>query len=314
MKTKMKKLATDRGLDSSKITLAETKKSLAKSGKTLDGSKKTLARSKKTLAESEIILDNVRKTLDGTKQLFSGPILLFALSPTNQDYIPGSDGDFDEWQKNFVSKLAGTWEVGGGTPVLRVYLGIPDADWFPLLATQGIWTEKFAKGGKEANRTGSDTTAKQVIRKVYEKALREFIAGFIRGNKKATADIKRAMKLTVPDTEPSPLHSTDAPVVALKGLGGGMVDVHCRRANDQTRNSMIINYRIEIRYVMGTELPPNPDDISSATTVTSSKSHFKIDTGIINAGKKMKAYARWIHEHDEDFDSPWGETMTIVIA
>src|ERR1051326_3992808 len=36
-------------------------------------------------------------------------IILLALSATNLDYIPHADGDFDEWQKNFVTHLGLPW-------------------------------------------------------------------------------------------------------------------------------------------------------------------------------------------------------------
>jgi len=242
-------------------------------------------------------------------------IIVMALAPTRKDFIPGSDGDFDEWQKNFISRLSGTWSIGGGFPVLREYLNIPDADWFPVLAENGVWVDKFAKGGKKVDRKPSDTTAKIDTRVFYEKMLRDFVGEFIRKKKKATNDIKRALGCTVPDTEPSPVHSTDAPVTALKNKGGSIIDFHNRHTTDQTRPSMLGNYLLELRFKMGTvtQAPVSFDDVGLISTL-SSKAHFAFTAGGANIGKVFYCYARWKHLRKAEFDGPFSNLIQIMIA
>ncbi|MBI4930022.1 MAG: hypothetical protein HY841_04605 [Bacteroidetes bacterium] len=239
------------------------------------------------------------------------PIILVAR--IEQDYIPGPDGDFDEWQKNYVTHLSSGWM---GEPSLYKLLGIPEDRYKELTEMQKKWDKDYARGGKEADRRSSEAKAKQKTRKNYEALLRSVAGEYIHKNRKADDEIKRALKLTVPDTEPTPVHGTDAPVVALKNAGGSVIAFRCRRDEDQTRSSMIKGYLLEVRSwaLDKTESVPNDPDVTGYKEDLSSKSHFKIKLGMANLGKTFYCYVRWRSKTNSAFDSPWTNRLQIVIA
>ncbi len=292
--------------------LPENRKNLTEIPKNLTENRRNLVEIPKNLTENHEILAEVRGKQKVAAIL---NVMILALAPTKRSFIPATDADFDEWQKNFVSKLSRNFTLPDGTaPILRVYLSIPDEDWNDLLNRQAIWNSDFARGGKEADRRVSEVSAKKSTRKTFQKFLRDFVGEHIRKNKKASDEIKRALKITIPDTEPTEKHSTAPPIVAFANLGGGIVDVHFRRTSDQTRSSMIDGYVAELRYVIDVVLPDEPDLIPSKTTIESTKSHFKLFLGVPSESKRLRAYARWRHKRKAEFSSGWVIVGEIVIS
>lgn len=261
-------------------------------------------------------LGGIIKALDERKKERVAMILnviLLAVAPGKKDYIPHPDGDFDEFQKNFVSTLANPFRLNDGTaPILRVYLGVSDEDWNALLNQQTLWNSDFARGGKETNRRSSDITAKQETRKAYEKLLRKFTGEYVFKKKKAISEIKKALKLTVPDAEPSPVHSTLAPIVGLTNKGGSIIEFRCRHTTDATRSSMLRDYQLEVRYRVGTA--PSSFDDDGLKTFISSRARFQIVTGGASIGKIFYCYVHWKHLHFPQFDGPWSNVEQIAVS
>src|SRR3990172_9573054 len=87
-------------------------------------------------------------------------IILLALKTSNLDYIPHSDADFDERQKNYVKHLSAGWpppEEGAPAPaapaaLLYEFLGIPEDRYKEMIEMQKDWTKDFARGGKKNDR------------------------------------------------------------------------------------------------------------------------------------------------------------------
>ena len=326
MKSKMNARKGKKDSKHSEITCKELENTCNEPENTCNESENTCNESENTCNESKNTCKELKNTCNESgntckepKKTFGGVILniiLLALSNLRRNFLPPPDGDFDEWQKNFIKRLSTAYSIGGGLPILREYLGIPDADWFPLLVKQDQWNTDFGKGGKEVDRTSGDATTKVKTRKEYEKMIREVVSGFIRGNKKATVGIKRALKLTVPDTEPSPVHSTDAPYVDLKNKGGAQIIVRARKTNDGTRCSMLKDYQIEIRWWALDKDAPAPATPNSAGKEVDvfTKALFTIDANTDNLGKKFYCYMRWKHLHNPAFNGPWGNRMEIFIA
>ena len=246
---------------------------------------------------------------------------------TSHDYIPGVEADFDEWQKNYVKVLTMPWPpaddgappppAAAAVPVMPLYkyLGIPDERYRDLTDEQKLWNKDYARGGKEQDRRSSDAIEKQATKKDYVKLIRSITKEYILYNRKSTNQIKRALKLTVPDTEPSPIHGTDPPVVQLKNAGGAEIDFHLRRDKDQTRPSVLKGYEIEVRYKVVKQGDPPPADENDGTqTEISHKAHFKISTGLKNLGKIFYCYVRWRSKTNPAFNSPWTNLMQITIA
>lgn len=330
--SKERVLGFKEGLLGSKQKLLGSKKRLLGSKQKLVGSKKRLLGFKQELLGSKKALLGSKKGFLGTKEAFPESenlfLLIILLAQLDVDYIPGPDGEFDEWQKNFVKHLSSQWPPAEASPspspsaapseLLYQFLGIPEERYDELTEMQKKWDKDYARGGKETDRRSSEAKAKQQTRKDYEALLRSVAGEYIHKNRKASVEIKRALKLTVPDTELSPAHGshlvTGAPTVALKNMGGGKIDVHFRRSTDQTRPSMPKGYQAELRYVIEIPLPEDPEEILSKTTVTSSRARFQVDAGMTNKKKTLRSYARWKHKINSAFNSPWTTVMEIDIA
>ena len=103
------------------------------------------------------------------------------------DYIPSKDANFNIFQGNLiviVQANATAW-------------GILAADVTALVAAQLLWTTAFAKASNKLNRTSADVQAKDDARKVFEKALRNFIRQWIANNAKVPDSERERMGVTV---------------------------------------------------------------------------------------------------------------------
>ena len=317
-------LVPKKGLLGSKEELLDTKQCLF-------GPKKVLLESKMRLLDAkQVHLDSkkgylvTKKAQKDTKNSFADIFLpLIVLVQLDFDFIPGPDGDFDEWQKNYVKRLSLPWPppeegpapaAAAPAPVmaLYVYLGIPAERFGEVTAMQLLWNKDYARGGKETDRKSSAVKAKQKTRRDYVFLLRSVTAEYIHRNRKASDEIKRALLLTVPDTEPTPIHGTDAPEVGLKNAGGSVIEFRCRRDEDAKRASIIKGYQIELRFIIGT--PPADPDMFGMKTEISGKAHFKLTAGMLSLGKVFYCYARWRSKTNPNFNSPWTNLLQIIIA
>lgn len=249
----------------------------------------------------------------------------------DNDFIPQPDGSFDEWQKNYVKQLSSPWpprEEGAPTPVpapgaapvrlLYGFLGIPADKYGKLIEKQADWTKDYARGGKEADRRSSDTVEKQESRNEYEEMLRSITAEYIRSSTKENINrIKRALKLTVPDTEPSLSHgshlATGAPKVSLENMGGSVIDIRCERITDADKGSVPENHGVELRWIPADIAPLTPDDAGMKTEVYS-KARNQITTGMQNLKKTFYCWLRWKHKTNAAFNSPWSDLKQITIS
>ena len=110
------------------------------------------------------------------------------------DYIPNSDGDFDDFQRQFITFVAPN--VGGGGT-----WNIPQPPFNALLPLQTTWDAKWAIAQDEDSRTRADVQGKDDAREAYEAALRAFVREWITPNNNITDQQRRDMNITVPDTE-----------------------------------------------------------------------------------------------------------------
>ena len=248
----------------------------------------------------------------------------------NPDFIPQPDGKFDEWQKNFVKHLSLPWpppEEGAPAPapaappaeLLYKFLGIPVERYTALTEMQKKWDKDYGRGGAEADRRPSETVAKEETRVKYEKLLRTDITEFIRGSTKdGINEIKKSLKLTVPDTTASPSHgshlSTGAPKVSLKNMGGSVIDIRCERIADEDLGSVPENFGVEIRWIAADVAPLTPDDKTGLITEVFSKARNQITCGMQNLKKTFYCWARWKHKTNAAFNSPWSDPHQITIA
>ena len=108
----------------------------------------------------------------------------------DQDYIPSTEEDFNDFQEQFEKVLVISGP-GWGVPAV-IITGITNAktDWVP----------KYAAGKDEADPTGAQRQAKNDSRSAYVKLIRECVKQYIRYNPAITNDEFVSLGLSVPDT------------------------------------------------------------------------------------------------------------------
>ncbi len=219
-------------------------------------------------------------------------------------YIPNSDADFDEWQKNFlthVEKGSSAWNI-------------PNASVDALKALQTQWDTDYAAGGKHVDRTSSQQLKKTQTRDLYEKDIRGFVQEHIAFNSLITDDERRAMKVTVREEghEARPPITT-SPTVRATPLGGGRIKLECRVESDSSRTSMHPDADIvELRYSLDDPAPESPAQATNG--FNSSRSNWSLQIDILEQGKRFYGFARWANTGDESKSGPWSERFQVIVA
>jgi hypothetical protein len=222
------------------------------------------------------------------------------------DYIPHPYSEFDEWQKNFITKLvagAGSWNI-------------PPARLTALINRQSRWKTDFGRGGKQADRNGSDTLAMQKTYKVYVKELRKFVQEFIARSSLVTNAQRKAMGVTVPvKKRTSRLPIETAPTVRLIAKEGARFIAECRVESDSNRTSRHKDSDgVELAYMVAdkTEPPANPAETTESKLNGSARVWLELD--IADAGKSLHIFARWINTTDDSKNGPWSTIKSRVIS
>ncbi|MFH0887675.1 MAG: hypothetical protein V1871_00505 [Planctomycetota bacterium] len=108
-------------------------------------------------------------------------------------YIPNTDGDFETWQVNFVTKVVATPAAYGLLPADVTALGTLSSDWQTSLAAQTVAQDAAiaATQGKELARRNLESEIRNLAQRIQIR--------------KATTDAQRGeLGITIPDTNPTP--------------------------------------------------------------------------------------------------------------
>lgn len=112
------------------------------------------------------------------------------------DYIPRTDAGFDTWQTQFATYLNAN--LGA--------LGLPpgDADVAAVNAARTDWQAKYPAHIASQNAARAAREAKDESRATYERAIRRLVAR-LQTSPSVDDTERRALGITVPDTEPTPV-------------------------------------------------------------------------------------------------------------
>lgn len=220
------------------------------------------------------------------------------------DYIPDPDSEFDEFQKNFMTKLlagASSWNIPSG----RV-----DA----LVILQTRWNTDFARGGKEADRRHSDTVAKQGTRKLYEKEIRNVTQEFIAKNSLVNDEQRAALGVTVPDTELTDRPAIESrPTVKPEMKGGARLQMEFRVEDDSDRPSMHQHADVvELKWQVGGTEPTSPAQCPNTDSFSKAKESMQLD--VADAGQFFYGFARWKNNSDNSKSGPFSLLIKIIIS
>ena len=218
------------------------------------------------------------------------------------DYIPSSDANFNIFQGNLiviVQANATAW-------------GILAADVTALVAAQLLWTTAFAKASNKLNRTSADVQAKDDARKVFEKALRNFIRQWIANNAKVPDSERERMGVTVKiTTRTSVAVPTSSPV--------GVVDFSIRLqhsihiADENTTQSKAKPdgvHGCEIWIKVDGAPPKDASELTYVATTTHTP-HVKDFAGV-EGGKTVHYWLRWVNTTGKQ--GPWSSTVTAIVG
>ena len=222
------------------------------------------------------------------------------------DYIPRTDAEFDEWLRNFAANVGPIATLLGIAPGFVTAVSTAYADWqLKYVAHQ---TAQNAARNAAENKDESRDTGTSVSRA---------LAGMFQKHPDMTDGQRATLKLTVPDTMPSPrpVIST-VPIVGFKILRGGVIETSVRVEEDQTRPSMHPAADVvECKYILvpvGEVPPDNPE--ACPKTLASKKAQFQIHAGIENAGKRFYGFFRWANQSNPANNGPWSDAQTLVVS
>lgn len=223
-----------------------------------------------------------------------------------KDYIPDSDAEFDEWEKNFRTHLGANYASWN----------IPYARMNNVVNTLGSqWDTDYARGGEHADPKSSETEAKNQTRKLYETEIRKIVKEYIVNSSLVNDEQRIEIGVTVRDTEPtSRAKITTAPITGIKNEPGARFLITCRVEEDSTRASRHPDAdSIEMKYQVGGEAAPaRPDDCSKTITFTKAIHTIELDIG--DAGKRLYCYLRWKNTGDDSKSGPWTRQFSAIIA
>jgi len=223
---------------------------------------------------------------------------------TPKRYIPVRDDDFFNWQGNFVNLVV----------INAVAWGIPAPAVTALSTRRAEYEPLYTAAQNKTTRNRTDVRNHREKRATYEKEIRAFVNKYC--DTLPTND-KSNLGLTIPDIEPSPHQViTDVPVVALRAIGGGDIEVRVQTTKDATRYSMhpaanLIEFRYAI--VEPGDIPPSDAEDYPKKDV-SSRAKFIHKLGTKNTGKRFFALFRWVNTAKPKQEGPWTEAISVVIA
>jgi len=227
--------------------------------------------------------------------------------PRGKQYIPVRDDDFFNFQGNLVNIVvtnAAAW-------------GIPAPSVAALVARRASFEPLYTTAQNKTTRRRADVVAFRQSRKLYEKEIRAFVKAYLAANPLVTDEQRSEMALTIRDIEPTPRPKiATIPIIGLKAMGGGSIEVRCQVTTDQTRFSMHpAADGIETMYTLLPvgEVPPEGHEDCKKTQV-SKKARFTISLGDKNAGQRFYGFFRWVNQSNPQNSGDWSPAQTVVIA
>jgi hypothetical protein len=217
----------------------------------------------------------------------------------NKDYVPGADALFNQWQHQlllYVKPHLSDWNI-------------PEANFTELSSKQQDFTAKYEVYINPETHTPASVTAKQEARKVYEKAIREFVMSHLTYNQAVTNDDRRNMQLTIHDVKPSP-----APEITTSPIGEVSLAVHQRHSLRVKDNSLSGKSRpdgargFETWYKIGAA-PAHDNDFIYAGF--SSSTRLVIDFPLDQVGQTVYYRFRWVNTRQQV--GPWSESLLTAV-
>ena len=227
--------------------------------------------------------------------------------PRNKDWIPKRDDDIYNKEKSYIARVVTNkvaWDI--------------DADALTVLTDlQTEFELLYDIIQDKKNRTSGEVAAYRDCKKRFLKAWRAFHKEWVVNNSKIPVEDKVILVGKERDTEPTPRPKiATVPIVGLRAIGGGSIEVRCRVTTDQTRFSMhpaadVIECKFTL--VPIGEVPPDNWDDCPKTQV-SKKARFIIPAGAKGIGQRLYGFFRWANLSNPQNNGDWSNAITVAIA
>lgn len=235
--------------------------------------------------------------------------------------VPEKDSLLDIYIRDTTARLE------AGTPTGAVRLGLTTAQAAQWIAYRDAWVILYPKFTAKASRTTDITKDKNQLKKDFRTFAKLPLKRIEISENLTNAD-RVTFNIPVPDTtntERGPI--IDIPFAQLKGVGGGILEVHARREHDASRSSMhLLADAIEFKYSIidkgfkpsgsgdsdtGGE-PPKPKDMT--TSVISTSAFWRINLGEDAQGKRIIGFLRWLNLTNPAHNGGWSEMLMGLIS
>jgi hypothetical protein len=216
------------------------------------------------------------------------------------DYLPTSDGQFLTWEQNFLTYAAAHLEE----------LGILAADLAPAAAAAGAWetsrTDAEAKQTAFSAAIGVKTTDRHAAENEFRSLVRR-----LQASPQVSDDERRALRITVKDSEPTPVGPTATrPLAIISTAERFRHEIKFVDAGAPTRRGKPAGVAgCEIWCKIG-EAPTGPSQMT--LLALSRGSPYLAVFPETEAGKTAHYMLRWVAGNGQE--GPWSETAAATIV
>ena len=236
-------------------------------------------------------------------------------------YIPDAHDKFNPWQKQLVTGLLTDPLTGDETdfppdpaadPANWDIWKIPEEDMQELVDAQTAYQPLYDDWSDEDARNHDKVVAHDEGRAIYEKFIREFVAQWLRFNKKLNNAAKATLGLTVPDEEPTAVTPVEyGPVLSIDKIIQGLHKIRVADPENPNTQAMPEGHKLVVERFIGAAGLEGGD---IAWSVFKQKGKFLIKSEFTDEDKGKTAYyrARYITTRG-DF-SPYGNVLEVGIV
>lgn len=218
------------------------------------------------------------------------------------DYVPRSDGNFNNWQKNLLAIAAENF-TNWSIPIERIT---------DLQNTGTNWEGKYNKTINRQDRTTADVRAKEDARLAYVEQLRKFVAQYLSFNDKVEDSDRERMGLTVRSGSHTPVAvPTSSPMVSIDfsvRLQHNFTIVDDSLPTRRSKPTGVLG--CEIWAKIDGEAPKEASELSYQSTAT--KSSHTINFEGNKTGKVVYYWFRWINKRQQT--GPWSAMYSAIIG
>jgi len=233
----------------------------------------------------------------------------------NNDYIPGGNGPFHEWQQFLTDR------VTANGAAWNIQQSVIDEQ----TTQNAVYNMLYANIKIKHVRTQQQVDAHTVGRRSYTTFLRQLVQGYLVNNPLITFDEKRAMGLNPRDGRGKREKIVEIPMVRLMALGGAFMRFEVRMPGTSGRARMHPQANgVELRVYFtkgGSSAPrpaeegqqvPLPMEAREVHTVLRTRAVFIEETEM--QGCTMHVQARYVNTIDPEKSGPWCNEVTMVVS